>query len=116
MQTQSNTSKKYLAMSCVAVLALALWILAGYPFIGQIIIGAYGVVALWRNISSQQVLRLAMVALGVMLVALALGQYRPTVAFAAYAFLLLIVGGFVIGKELWQQSVVLRHEQKEEKA
>jgi len=105
----------YLYGGTVAVVALVLIMLADYPFIGQVGIGLYALLAYWR-LDSGQVFRLAMVSLAVMLGALVMGQGQVADSFSAYAFLLFMVGVFVLVRELWHYSQALRSERKEDNA
>lgn len=113
--TVNKKSNPYIYIGIIALAILALIVLADYPFIGQLGIGAYALLAFWR-LDSGQVFRLAMVSLGVMLVAVVMGQGQIADAFSSYAFLLFLVGVFVLGRELWRYSQALRREREEENA
>jgi hypothetical protein len=97
----------------VSATVLALFALADYTFIGEVLIGVYALFAFWR-LDSAQVFKLAMVSLGVMLVGLVLGRVEVIDSFSSYAFLLFLVGLFVLGRELWRYSQELRLQREEE--
>lgn len=114
---EPGTGNPYTYMAVVAIVVLLLCWLADFFVIGQIVIGIYAMVAFWR-LTSTQVFRLSMVALSVMLVAIVIERWQIVVAFAAYALLLFMVGVFVLSRELWRYSKLLReqHQKKEDNA
>jgi hypothetical protein len=99
----------------VASVILLLLLLAEYPVVGQVVIGAYALLAFWK-FESSQVFKLAMVMLAVMLGAMVMGMYQVVDAFSAYAFLLFMVGVFVLVRELWHFSKDLRRKREEDNA
>lgn len=112
IRVKEKPRSQFVYVGTVAIVVLALFVLADYTFIGEILIGAYALLAFWR-LDSSQVFKLAMVSLGVMLVGLGLGRSDVIDSFSSYAFLLFLVGVFVLGRELWRYSQQLRLEREE---
>ena len=105
----AGRSSKFVYVGLMIAAIMVLIVLSDYPVYGQIGIGIYALLAFWRH-ESRQVFKLAIVALGVVAGALAVGRLQVADAFAGYVFLLLLVGMFVLGRELWYFSKALRLE------
>lgn len=109
----TGRSNKFVYVGLMIAAVLALIVLSDYPIYGQIAIGIYALVAFWRQ-ESRQVFKLAMIALSVVAGALVVGRLQVADTFAGYVFLLLLVGVFVLGRELWYFSKALRLERNKE--
>lgn len=105
----ASHSSKFVYVGLMMAAIMVLLVLSDYPVYGQIAIGIYALLAFWRQ-ESRQVFKLAMVALAVSMGALAVGRLQVADTFAGYVFLLLLVGVFVLGRELWYFSKALRLE------
>ncbi len=92
----------------VSIVAMALWSLAAYPFIGLIVVAVYALFVFWKSVESERVFRLGLVSLGITCLATVLQNGLTTNIFSGYTLMLFALGAVVLGKELWDHSVALR--------
>jgi hypothetical protein len=105
---------KYTQLGIFAIVIMALWLLADYPLVGQVLVVTY-VVVFWRRISSRKILQIVLVALAVIFLAVTIRNYKATTAFAIYTYALLIAAALALVKELWRYRR-LQSQQKEDNA
>lgn len=105
---------KYMYWGVVAVVAMVLWLFADYPIVGHLLIGLYVLFVFWQTISSQQVMHLALAAMGVTYISVILQNLSVSTAFSGYAFSLFVVGMAVLTKELWRHSLALSNQNQKE--
>ena len=98
-----------------AFLIFGLWMLADYPIIGQVLLVIY-LVVFWRKIGSRELLKLFLGVLAIIFVAVTIKNYQATIAFATYAYALLIAVALVLVKELRRDRIEAQRQQKEETA
>jgi hypothetical protein len=91
----------------VVVVAILLGFLSQFQIIGQVVVGLYGVVAVLNRIPHRTTIVLALLALGVVPVAIVAGRVMVATNFAVYAFLLFVTASIIIARELTQESKVI---------
>ncbi|HSX32941.1 MAG TPA: hypothetical protein VLF91_01245 [Candidatus Saccharimonadales bacterium] len=85
--------------------ALLAGLFASSAAFGQIVIVAYGVVALWKHLPSRTSFLLALVSIAAMAaILIGKGDTKLSATFATYAFLFLVAGVASLGREVKQEG------------
>lgn len=111
MTSSNQTPKRSLLESrggfmlflCAMVL---LGFLSQFQWIGHIVIAGYAIVALWRRIPARRTFMYALWSLGMVPVAIVLGNWVIAQNFAAYTFILFAVGVIHMVVDLQREILV----------
>jgi hypothetical protein len=105
-KSQKTPYRQYILLVIAAAL---IGFLAQFQWLGSIAVGVYAIYALWGKVPSRMTFMMALMALGLVPVAVVIGRWLVAQNFGAYSFLLFVVGLISLTLELRRATHSLRN-------